>query len=295
MWTPEWAYLNRRKFVQGMMIAGWSSWAGAADLKFTANPKFKLDAVTPEKLALTYNNFYEFSLEKDGVHGAVDKFKIEPWSVEVGGLCEKPRKLSVAEMSSEFGLEERVYRFRCVEAWSMVLPWTGFELRKLVEAAKPKKTAKFVKFVSFNDSKMAPNIASLNYPWPYTEGLTIEEALNPLAIMGVGLYGKPLAKQNGAPIRLVVPWKYGFKSIKSVVKIEFTDKQPSTLWNQLAPAEYGFYANVNPGVDHPRWTQRSERIIDGKLFPKRQDTLLFNGYEKEVASLYKGLDLAKNY
>ena len=295
MITPEWAFLKRRQFIQGLILAGWSQTA-FADLKFDKNSQFKLDAVTPEKLALTYNNFYEFSLDKDGVHGAVDNFKIEPWSVEVAGLCEKPKKWTVAEMTDLFKLEERVYRFRCVEAWSMVLPWTGFELRKLVEYSKPKKSARFVKFTTFNDKKMAPNIGTLpNYPWPYTEGLTIEEAQNPLALMGVGLYGKPLAKQNGAPIRLVVPWKYGFKSIKSVVRIEFVEARPSTLWNQLAPSEYGFYANVNPGVDHPRWTQKSERVIDGKLFTRRQDTLLFNGYEKEVAGLYKGLDLAKNY
>lgn len=296
MITPEWAYINRRKFVQGLLVAGWSQWAGAADaLKFMSNPGFKLDNVTPENLALSYNNFYEFSLDKDGVKGNVDKFKIEPWSVEVSGLCEKPRKWSVAELSDLFKLEERVYRFRCVEAWSMVLPWTGFELRKLVEHSKPKKSARFVKFTTFADKSMMPNVGKLDYPWPYTEGLTIEESMNSLALMAVGLYGKPLAKQNGAPIRLVVPWKYGFKSIKSVVRIEFVDKQPSTLWNYLASNEYGFYANVNPTVDHPRWSQASEKIIDGKLFSKRQPTLMFNGYEKEVAGLYKGLDLTKNY
>lgn len=295
MITPEWAYLNRRRFVQGLFVAGWAQWASAAGLKFTSNPKFKLDAVTPENLATTYNNFYEFSLDKDGVHKSVDKFKTEPWSVEVGGLCEKPQKWSVTELSDKFGLEERVYRFRCVEAWSMVLPWTGFELRKLVEYSKPKKSAKFVKFTSFADKSVMPNVGALDYPWPYTEGLTLEEAKNSLTLMAVGLYGKSLAKQNGAPIRLVVPWKYGFKSIKSVVKIEFVDKQPSTLWNFLSSNEYGFYANVNPTVDHPRWSQASEKIISGKLFAERKPTLMFNGYEKEVASLYKGLDLKKNY
>ncbi len=297
--TSEKDFLNRREFLKNTsQVASTSVLFG-----FAANPIFKeadlLGKVTAEKNALSYNNFYEFSLDKEEVKSKVEKWNldVQQWKVQVEGLCEKTGSYSIDELVKMSGgsQEERVYRFRCVEGWSMVLPWGGFELAKLINTLKPKSKAKYIYFQSFKDSKVAPNIENLNYPWPYQEGLLLEEALNPLAFIATGLYGKPLPKQSGAPLRLVVPWKYGFKSIKSIVKIGFTDNQPKTLWNELAPKEYGFFANVNPKVDHPRWSQATERVIDGKLFPTRQPTLMFNGYEKQVASLYQGLDLSKNY
>ena len=267
------------------------------------NDKFKTlrsgDALTKEEVATSYNNFYEFSLEKDEVQKKVEKWNLDKsWKIEVAGLVDKSQTYSLEDLVALAGgtIEERIYRFRCVEAWSMVVPWSGFSLASLIEKLKPKDTAKFVQFQTFSDKKIGPNLSSLpHYPWPYTEGLTIEEAKNPLTLIATGMYGKVMPKQNGAPLRLIVPWKYGFKSIKSIVKIEFTDKQPKTLWNQLAPDEYGFYANVNPEVSHPRWSQASERILDKAFFPKRKPTLLFNGYENDVASLYKGIDLKKNF
>ena len=303
--TPEWAFRRRRDFMKGSLLAGLGAFFSRlsfaeSDLKFNKNPKFQSapsnHALTDEKLATTYNNFYEFSLDKNEVAQKVGNWKIGDWNVDVGGLTKKPRKWKLDEIISHFPLEERIYRFRCVEAWSMVLPWVGFPLLLWIKEMQPSPDAKFIKFTSFSDSKAMPNISSLpDYPWPYTEGLTLEEANHPLTMIAVGLYGKRLSKQNGAPIRLVVPWKYGFKSVKSIVKIEFTKEQPATLWNRLAPAEYGFYANVNPDVSHPRWTQASERVIDGSFIPKRIPTMKFNGYESEVASLYKNLDLKKNY
>jgi sulfoxide reductase catalytic subunit YedY len=303
--TPQWAYLKRRHLIQGGAVGLLSWWAAraaqAADLfKAKTNPEFaKVEsprALSKQELFESYNNFYEFSLEKDGVVPKVKDWKIDSWKLEVGGLCKKPRTLSLSDLSSVFPLEERIYRFRCVEAWSMVVPWVGFPLAKLIESVEPKSEAKFVKFTSLADKAAMPGIKELdNYPWPYTEGLRLDEAMNPLALMAVGAYGGPLKKQNGAPIRLVLPWKYGFKSAKSLVKIELVKEQPKGLWEVLAAKEYGFYANVNPKVDHPRWTQASERVIDGSFFPKRIPTLPFNGYEKQVAALYSGLDLTKNY
>lgn len=265
-----------------------------------ANDKFKVDdlALTKEELATSYNNFYEFSLEKNEVKKKVERWTLSPeWKIEVAGLVELKKTFSVEELCDlAGGNEERVYRFRCVEAWSMVVPWTGFSLAALVEKLKPTKGAKFVKFQTFADSKIGTNMSGLSgYSWPYTEGLTLEEARHPLSLIATGMYGKPLPKQNGAPLRLVVPWKYGFKSIKSIVKIEFTDQQPKTLWNESASNEYGFYANVNPNVPHPRWSQATERVLDSSFIPKRKPTLMFNGYEKEVASLYTGLDLKKYF
>lgn len=303
--TPEHIYQERRRFI------GHSSlWIAAAGLGGwlpqrvfgKPNPAYAVDdpsrPLTSEKLATSYNNFYEFSLEKDGPKDLVDKWTVKsPWTVEVKGLVEQKKTYKLEELMEMAGpTEERVYRFRCVEAWSMVVPWTGFELSKLIAKLKPKSTAKYVAFTSHANPNDFPNIKKMPYyPWPYTEGLTMAEAQHPLAMIATGLYGKPLPKQNGAPLRLVVPWKYGFKSIKSIVKIEFTDQEPKTLWNQLAPKEYGFYANVNPEVDHPRWSQATERVLDGKIFPTRIKTLKFNGYEKEVSSLYAGIDLKKFY
>ncbi len=302
--TPKWAYLRRRDLIKGSalgMLAYWARWPFAQEkLKFKTNPEFaKLDApykTTDKKLVLSYNNFYEFSLEKEAVAKKVANWKIDSWKLEIAGLVKKPRTLNLKDLTTAFELEERLYRFRCVEAWSMVVPWLGFPLSKLIESVEPTSEAQYVKFTTAADSSYMPGIKELsNYPWPYTEGLTLAEAKNPLTLLVVGAYGEALAKQNGAPIRLIVPWKYGFKSAKSLVKIEFVKERPIGLWEKLAPSEYGFYANVNPKVEHPRWTQSSEKVIDGSFFPKRIPTLMFNGYEKQVASLYAGLDLKKNY
>lgn len=291
--TSEEIYQGRRHFLK----------AGTASLAAIAiNPLYKVEdkdrALTKEDLATSYNNFYEFSLDKGEVRKKVEGWKLaDNWQVQVTGMVEKPQTYNVEDLIKlAGGEEERIYRFRCVEAWSMVVPWDGVPLEKILAKLKPKASAKYVVFQTFSDKKIGTNMNNLPYyPWPYTEGLTMEEAKHPLTFIATGMYGKKMPKQNGAPLRLVVPWKYGFKSIKSIVKIEFTDKQPKTLWQELAPSEYGFYANVNPTVDHPRWTQSNERVLDGKFFPTRIPTLMFNGYEKEVAGLYKGLDLKKNY
>ena len=299
--TPESIYLSRREilatlgFIGASALLDSSAAAQAAAAKFSVNDPDR--PVTKEELATSYNNYYEFSLDKKDVKSEAAKWKRpEKWKISVTGLVEKPFELDLSEFLKTLAIEERVYRFRCVEAWSMVLPWQGFALSKLIDRAKPTAKAKFVKFKTHVDEKQMPNIKKMPYyPWPYTEGLTIEEAKHPLAFMATGLYGKPLLNQNGAPIRLVVPWKYGFKSIKSIDAIEFTAEAPKTLWQALAPDEYGFYANVNPEVAHPRWSQARETRIDGSFIPKKIKTLNFNGYEKEVASLYTGLDLKKNY
>ncbi len=314
--TSEELYLNRRKLLKGTSLVAASQILPASLLLSTQealafqanglpaklNPLYDLKdpkrTLTKEDLATSYNNFYEFSLEKNEVKKKVEGWKLaENWSVEVTGLTEKKKVYDVNELiKMAGGLEERIYRFRCVEAWSMVIPWSGFALEKLIPKLLPKNSAKYVVFQTFNDPKIGTNMKlQPQYPWPYQEGLKMDEALNPLSFMAVGMYGKNLPKQNGAPMRLVVPWKYGFKNIKSIVKIEFTSEQPKTLWNQLASDEYGFYANVNPEVNHPRWSQATERVIDGKFFPTKIPTLPFNGYEKEVASLYKGMDLKKFY
>ncbi len=304
--TPEEVYLNRREVLTKLGFIGASaltapflssrSWAaGTAKTLYQVNDPER--PLTKEELATSYNNFYEFSLDKKNVASVAEAWKRPAkWSIKVSGLVEKPLTLDLDEMLKSMSVENRTYRFRCVEAWSMVLPWTGIPLAEVVARAKPTAKAKYVKFVTYVDEKAMPNIQGVSYyPWPYTEGLTIEEAKHPLALLATGLYNKPLRNQNGAPIRLVVPWKYGFKSIKSIASIEFTEEQPKTLWQQLAPNEYGFYANVNPDVPHPRWSQAKETKIDGSFIPKRIATLKFNGYEKEVASLYAGIDLKKNY
>lgn len=306
--TSESLYFGRRKFLKaGALFTAAQmipdlSWASKKGLPAPLNSKYQVNdanrSLTKEDLALSYNNFYEFSLDKGEVRKKVESWKLaDNWQVEVKGHTDSPKVYTVEELLALAGpTEERIYRFRCVEAWSMVIPWSGFALEKLIPKLKPKKSAKYIVFQTFSDPKIGTNMSSLpQYPWPYTEGLTMEEAMHPLAFIATGHYGKELAKQSGAPIRLVTPWKYGFKSIKSIVKIEFTDKQPKTLWNDLGPGEYGFYANVNPEVDHPRWSQATERVIDGKFIPKRIPTLAFNGYANEVAGLYKGLDLKKNF
>ncbi len=240
----------------------------------------------------TYNNFYEFTEDKEGVAARAQDFQPNTWSLAVGGLVNKPMTLDLDDLRNKFGTEERIYRLRCVEGWSMVIPWNGFALAKLLKEVEPKSEAKYVRFESLIDAKIMPNIASPFYPWPYTEGLRLDEAMNDLTLMATGLYGKPLPGQNGAPVRLAVPWKYGFKSIKSIVKIDLVAEQPKTLWNTLNAPEYGFYSNVNPNRAHPRWSQASERRI-GEY--GRRATLLFNGYDKQVSSLYEGMDLIQNY
>jgi len=289
-------YYNRRRFIKelglgaglGTAILGQQLDAEETPKLFPAkrNKDFNPRVVHTNKRWVTgYNNFYEFSTNKEYVRFLVDKFKTDPWQVEVTGLCGKPFKFDPREMMKKIGLEERVYRFRCVEAWSMIVPWTGFQLNKLLKMADPKKEAKYVKFYTAMKLKEMPGFARLpQYPWPYTEGLRLDEAMHDLTFVATGIYGEPIPKQNGAPLRLVVPWKYGYKSIKSIVKIEFTDKQPNTLWNSLAPKEYPFESNVNPAVPHPRWSQASERMIGPN--PVRVKTIKYNGYA-QVAGLYK--------
>ncbi|MGL5219277.1 MAG: protein-methionine-sulfoxide reductase catalytic subunit MsrP [Plesiomonas shigelloides] len=259
------------------------------------------DMLTPEDKILTYNNFYEFGTSKTDPAELAANFKISPWELQIDGLVDNPIKLYHEDILRKFDIEERIYRLRCVEAWSMNIPWLGFPLSELLKLAQPKSAAKYVAFQTLYAPEQMPGQRNSylggGIDYPYTEGLRLDEALHPLTIMSVGLYGKTLSPQNGAPIRLIVPWKYGFKSIKSVVKITLTDKQPTTSWNKLAPHEYGFYANVNPNVDHPRWSQASERFIGkGGLFSsQRKKTLLFNGYAEQVAHLYQGMDLREHF
>jgi methionine sulfoxide reductase catalytic subunit len=304
--TPEPYYLRRREFLRvfGLGLAASALLppgirAEPAALNDALNSSYKLDGVklTPEDLVTSYNNFYEWGLAKDEPKNQSNRgWKTRPWSIEIGGSCANPRKIDVDELIQLLGpIERRNYRHRCVEAWSMVIPWDGFPLAKVIDLAQPKPEAKYVKFISFFDPANCRGQRGNDFPWPYMEGLTLSEATNELAFIAVGLYGKSLPNQNGAPLRLVVPWKYGFKSAKSLAKIEFVAEQPKTLWNQLAPTEYGFCANVNPNVDHPRWSQSSERVIGAGFFSGKQPTLMFNGYEKQVAHLYAGMDLRRNF
>jgi len=293
--TPEPWYLRRREFMQ---LAGSAFAAAAMPFGQTPLSGFKPKVVTTDEALNTfeqitsYNNFYEFGLGKDDPQRYAGKLKTSPWKVKIDGLCAKPADYLLEDLIKPFQLEERIYRLRCVEAWSMVIPWLGIPLSSILKRAEPTAKATFVEFTTLlrPSEMMGQTEASLN--WPYVEGLRMDEAMHPLTIMAVGLYGKTLMNQNGAPIRLVVPWKYGFKSIKSVVRIRFVDKQPRTAWNDANPTEYGFYSNVNPQVDHPRWTQARERRI-GELL--RRPTLMFNGYGDQVASLYSGMDLKRFY
>jgi len=308
--TPEHVYLNRRTFLKAMGITA----AGALLAACAPSDKDQStlapespgtgsmntgqmtdelgDPVNTYEEITNYNNFYEFSLGKEEVARLSQDFVTSPWSVEVYGLCNKPTTFAMEDLLKQFPPEERIYRLRCVEAWTMVIPWVGFELGKLLTAVEPTSQAKYVRFETLLDKEQFPNQKSSMFPWPYQEGLRMDEAMHPLAIIATGLYGKPMPNQNGAPLRLVVPWKYGFKSIKSIVKIELVADEPATLWSDTAPNEYGFYANVNPDVNHPRWSQASERRI-GEL--SRRETLMFNGYEKDVAGLYEGMDLSVYY
>ena len=313
--TPENVYLNRRTFMKGVGLAALgglavaacapaatpiaepaASTAGTTAPVATASTGATTDElgdpVNSYEQITNYNNFYEFTTDKEKVAGLAKDFPTRPWTVEVGGLVNNPGTFSIEDILSTFEREERVYRLRCVEGWSMVIPWLGFQLSKLLEKADPQSSAKYVRFETLMDPDKMPGERSSWFEWPYVEGLRIDEAMNPLALIATGLYGKELLPQNGAPLRLVVPWKYGFKSIKSIVKIDLVEEQPTSLWMAAAPNEYGFYANVNPEVQHPRWSQRTERRI-GET--KRRETLMFNGYGDEVAHLYDGMNLAAYY
>ena len=251
------------------------------------NPRYTLDRpITDAKYSTTYNNFYEFGADKS-IADAAQALKTEPWTIKIEGMVEKPITIGVDDLVKRMGTEERLYRHRCVEAWSMAVPWTGFPLSKLVDMAKPLGSATYLKMTTFMDPAMAPEQNKFFYPWPYIEGLTMAEARNDLPFLVTGMYGKPVPKQDGAPLRLAVPWKYGFKSVKSIVSFEFTDKRPSTFWEALQSAEYGFWANVNPDVPHPRWSQATERVLGSD---ERRPTLIWNGYGEFVADLYKGLE-----
>ena len=251
------------------------------------NETYTLDRpLTDEKIAISYNNYYEFGSSKQ-IAKAAQALKLRPWTVKLDGMVEKPQEIDIDDLLKKVQLEERLYRLRCVEAWSMAIPWSGFPMAKLVELAKPLSSAKYVRMETFHDPKIAPGQRQTWYPWPYVEGLTIAEATNELAFMVTGAYGKPVAKQMGAPIRLAVPWKYGFKSVKSIVRFTFTDQRPKSYWESLQGGEYGFWANVNPEVSHPRWSQATEEVIGTS---ERRPTLLFNGYGDYVAGLYKGLE-----
>ena len=266
--------------------------ASASDSPGTDSPL----RVTPEFATTHYNNYYEFSFDKSEPSELARALKTEPWTLEVTGEVERPFKLSIEDLLKRYSVTERVYRFRCVEGWSAVLPWRGIPLRDLLLKAMPLPSARFVAFTSIMAPEIMPNQNSKKLlEWPYREGLRLDEAMHPLTLLATGLYGKSLPAQNGAPLRLVVPWKYGFKSIKAIVRIELTAQQPLTTWNQQAPDEYGFYANVNPAVPHPRWSQATERPLASTLHEPRLKTRLFNGYEEEVSSLYSGLDLKRYF
>lgn len=292
--TPKHLWLNRRAVMAG---AGAALLAGPAMAKLTYSPSRFSTTEAPNSLEdiTTYNNFYEFGTGKEDPARNAGALTTDPWSIVIDGMVDKPGTYDLADILKDQPLEERIYRFRCVEAWSMVVPWIGFELSSLLNRVGVQPSAKYVAFETLVRPEEMIGQQSPILEWPYREGLRLDEAMHPLTILATGLYGEEMPKQNGAPIRLVVPWKYGFKSIKSIVRISLTDQQPQTTWNMLQPSEYGFYSNVNPQVDHPRWSQASERRIGSGLFGGRQDTLMFNGYEEQVASLYTGMDLKANY
>lgn len=312
--TPEAIYLNRRTFMRGAgmaalpVLTGASLSTAAADTGgkplqysparpgddgfFTSEKKNAIEDIT------SYCNFYEFGTDKGDPARHAHEMTVDPWSLEVAGEVAKPGKLNLEDLLTSFDLQERIYRLRCVEAWSMVIPWVGFPLAELLKRFEPTGKARYVAFETLHRRSEMRGTRSFTsiIDWPYREGLRLDEAMNPLTLMAVGLYGKTLPNQNGAPVRLVVPWKYGFKSIKSIVGIRLTSKKPKTSWEELAPREYGFYANVNPQVDHPRWSQATERRLPSTLFrPNRIPTRMFNGYEEQVAGMYKGMDLTRFY
>ncbi|RLD01651.1 MAG: protein-methionine-sulfoxide reductase catalytic subunit MsrP [Chloroflexi bacterium] len=310
--TPKDKYLNRKEFLKALGIAGASVAVLAAcqDKPFIAGDDLPRQGVIPaapnsggstEEFGniltayddvISYNNFYEFTTDKEGVARLAKDFQTSPWEIQIGGLVENPGPISMKEIRNRYPTEERVYRMRCVEGWTMAIPWQGFPLSALLEDIQPQSSAKYIRFESIYDPKTMPGQSNRYFPWPYVEGLRLDEAYHNLTLLATGIYGEDLLPQNGAPIRLVVPWKYGFKSIKSIVKIDLVEEMPVSLWMESAPKEYGFYANVNPTVDHPRWSQATERRI-GEY--SRQPTIMFNGYKEEVGSLYEGMDLRENF
>jgi sulfoxide reductase catalytic subunit YedY len=303
--TSEQNYLNRRDFIRntglaagaGLALAGWPAnmKAAARDLETVPGPYSTDEEPNSWQDVTTYNNFYEFGTGKEDPYQNAQDFVTSPWTVKVSGECGKPGEYAYEDIVRPHTFEDRIYRHRCVEAWSMVVPWVGFPLGDLLKRFEPGSDARFVRFKTLLDPRQMPGQRRPVLRWPYVEGLTMAEAMHPLTLMVVGVYGKELPNQNGAPLRLVIPWKYGFKGIKSIVEIEFVKRQPKTSWEMAAPREYGFYANVNPEVSHPRWSQARERRIGAGLFAAKQPTLMFNGYAEEVADLYAGLDLRKNY
>jgi len=286
--TPEAAYLNRRA-----LIAGGAAMAGLAAMPAAAAPE-DLEP-NPWEDITSYNNFYEFGTGKGDPKKYAGMMTTDPWAIEVDGLVERPGTYDIADVLKGKAIEERIYRFRCVEAWSMVVPWNGFELKDLLDQVGVQPSAKYVAFETLLRPEEMPGVNARVIPWPYREGLRLDEAMHPLTLMATGLYGKEMPNQNGAPIRLVVPWKYGFKSIKSIVRMTLTEDEPPASWNMIQPREYGFYSNVNPEVDHPRWSQATERRIGGGLFAPRIETPMFNGYAEEVAAMYAGMDLTKQF
>lgn len=292
--TDKSVWLNRRQLIAGAAVVGL---AGPAAASITAAPSPLSTQEKPNTFEeiTSYNNFYEFGTGKEDPAEYASALTVDPWSVQIDGLVDKPGSYPLDDILKGVSLEERIYRFRCVEAWAMVIPWIGFPLSALLDRVGVQSGAKYVAFETLLRPEEMRGQRGAILDWPYREGLRLDEAMNPLTILATGLYGEEMPKQNGAPIRLVVPWKYGFKSIKSIVKISLVARQPETTWNTMGPDEYGFYANVNPEVDHPRWSQASERRIGAGLFSSRQETVLFNGYGDQVAGLYKGMNLAKFY
>jgi sulfoxide reductase catalytic subunit YedY len=308
--TPKEVFKNRRNLLKiltlGSLAVGFNSslqsevfavGESSKKLKAKFNKKYSVnDKQTSFKDATTYNNFYEFGMDKDDPARYGKSLITRPWTVSIEGLVQKPQVFDFDSLIKLFVMEERVYRMRCVEGWSMVIPWNGFSLSNLLNKVEPLGTAKYVEFVTLADPKQMPGLSSSIIAWPYLEGLRLDEAMNPLTLLTFGIYGEVLPNQNGAPVRIVIPWKYGFKSAKSIVKIRLTDKEPVTSWHRTAPMEYGFYSNVNPNVSHPRWSQSTERRIDGRnIFSSKIKTEMFNGYGEHVAELYAGMDLRKFY
>ena len=300
--TPQDIYHDRRRVVKSLMalpaaaLLPTSAQAGTA-LAAAPNPDYSLekrgyDGLTPKKKALSYNNFYELGTGKDDPEFNKDLYSPEPWTISIEGEVNKPRTFDIDQLRKLATMEERIYRLRCVEAWSMVVPWIGFSLSNLINAVEPTGNAKYINFLTFNPEELFPDDANRAIPWPYSEGLRMDEAMHPLTLLTFGIYGEQLPTQSGAPVRMIIPWKYGFKSGKALTKIIFTERKPHTSWNLLQPSEYGFYANVNPEVPHPRWSQSSEKALTSSLWVERRPTEKFNGFD-EVASLYSGMDLNK--
>ena len=303
--TPESVYLRRREIMKSAGLLGtalllnpWLSASASIKIGDYRKKVVSLDEdLTPEKHATSYNNFYEFGTDKEDPKEYSTKFNTDDWKITVGGECEKPGTYALEDLIKPFDVEERIYRLRCVETWSMVIPWLGIPLASIIKSLQPTSKAKYVAFKTLHDPKQMPGQNRSVLEWPYREGLRIDEAVNPLTLFAIGMYGKTMPNQNGAPIRLVIPWKYGFKSIKSIVSIDFVEEQPQTSWNMFSAEEYGFYSNVNPNVKHPRWSQKKEHRITGSLLDRlnKFDTQIFNGYGEEVAHLYDGMDLRVNF